>query len=289
MIQRLFTLAIKPFVGSGIGRIKILAKLYQKMATKILPQEKIITVQGFKMKVITEGRVNDIATELLFKGIHEPMSTKIFQRLVNEGDVVVDVGANVGYFSLLAAKRAGIVYSFEPDPFNMRSFVDNIALNKFKNIMPFMVALSDYSGGASFFTSSTESARHSLIKTQEHDGKITVKVDKLDDIVKCAVDFLKSDTEGNELSVLKGAKGTIDASPHIKILVEVNAEALQAQNVSIADLWNYLTIDLNMKYVFMVDDYKSKVSRTTLHQLLKYLKGTKLGCNLLCGRESLRI
>lgn len=293
MLEKLFTTAIKPLVGSGIGRNKFLANLYQKMNKKIMPNEKVIEVQGFKIKVITQGYIGDISTELLYKGIHEPKSTEVFKRYIQEGNCVVDIGANVGYFTLLSALligEMGRVFAFEPDPMNMIELQNNVDLNGFKNVRPSLIALSDYNGRSKFFLSSKESARHSLIETKEHDGSTMVEVAKLDDTIptNLPVHFLKTDTEGNELAVLKGAKETINRNYGIKMLVEVYYDALKANKVEVMDLWNYITNDLDMKYIYCVDDYKKRMFQVTLNKLMKYLRETKLACNLLCSRELLK-
>lgn len=296
MIQKLFTLAVKPFVGSGIGKIKPLANLYQKVAMRVIPNEKIIEVQSFKIKVVTQGHINDIATELLFKGIHEPMSTKIFKRYIKEGNCVIDVGANIGYFTLLGARLAGEigrVYAFEPDLDNMEALIENMKLNHFQNIRHFTVALSDYTGRSKFFLSKTECARHSLVQTHEHDSEVIVSVNRLDDMIPDTfpVHLLKTDTEGNELAVLKGARQTIIRNNGIKILLEVYPEALEMQKVTVADIWNYLTNSdgLNLRHIYLVDDYKNKIFHVTLFKLLGYLKETQLPCNLLCSRVKLEV
>jgi FkbM family methyltransferase len=296
MIQKLFALAVKPLVGSGIGRIKPLANLYQRIAMKVIPKEKILDVQGFKMKVVTEGHINDIATELLFKGIHEPMSTYIFKRYVKEGDCVVDIGANVGYFSLLSARLVGStgrVYAFEPDTDNMKALFENVVLNHFQNVGYYQVALSDYVGRSKFYLSKTESARHSLIQTHEHSSEVIVEVNKLDEIIPQSfpVHFIKTDTEGAELCVLRGAKDIIRRNYNIKVLLEVYPEALAMQNVTVVDLWNYITnlSDLNFSHIYLVDDYRDSIQKITLYKLLKYFKENSLACNLLCSRKELKL
>jgi FkbM family methyltransferase len=294
MIEKLFIKVVKLFVGSGIGRIKVFADIYQKLNRMIMPQEKIIKVQGFSIKVITQGYINDIATELLYTGVHEPLSTAIFKRFVQEGNCVVDIGANVGYFTLLSALlvgEKGRVFAFEPDQSNMIELLGNVELNHFKNVRAIPVAVSDYNGRSKLLLSSRECARHYLIETKEHDKDTMVEVAKLDGLIpeNVPVHFLKSDTEGNELAVLKGAKETIKRNQGIKILVEVNVEALTAQKVTVTDLWNYLSWDLDMKYIYLVDDYKRKIFKSSLRQLLVYLKRGNLGCNLLCSRERLDV
>jgi FkbM family methyltransferase len=294
VIQKLFTTAVKPLVGSGIGRIKPLANLYQRMSKTIMPNNKIIDVQGFKFKAITESGISDISTELLYRGIHEPMSTEIFKRYVQEGNCIVDIGANCGYFTLLSARlvgQKGMVYAFEPSNDNIKDLLVNVELNHFKNVVIKEMAISDYTGRSKFYLSSRESALHSLIETKVHDLYTMVDVGKLDDVLpqNAIVHLLKTDTEGNELAVLKGAKETIKRNFGIKILVEVNPDALHADNVGIVNLWNYLTNDLFIPFIWLVDDHKREIKSTTLNKLLKYWHTTKKGCNLLCSRERLAI
>jgi FkbM family methyltransferase len=299
MIYKLFTFLIRPLVGSGIGRITLFSGLYQKIMLLILPKaERIVEVQGFKIKILTDGHISDIATELLFKGIHEPITTHLFRELINPGDCVVDVGANVGYFTLLASKlvgNRGMVLAFEPDHKNVKLLNDNIKLNKFDNIQTFEVALSNKGGRAVLFTSSKESARHSLIHTKEHDGDYLVNTERLDVLVDKAtkVDFLKTDTEGHELAVLQGAEKTILNNPDIKVLLEVYEDAMAACDVKVETLWLYLIGKLDFSYIYFVDDYSGRIIEIFSPSIYKMdwqelgskSGKNKLACNLLCSRK----
>jgi FkbM family methyltransferase len=298
VIYKLFSLLIKPLVGSGIGKSHFVANLYQKIMLSILPKnERIIEVEGFRIKVLVEGYITDIATELLFKHVHEPITTNIFKKLIKTGDCVVDIGANVGYFTLLASKLVGWrgkVFSFEPEAGNMKLLKENIGLNKFDNIEPFQIAVSDKPGRTKFYTSSKESAKHSLIHINEHDGSCIVEIEKLDDIIdkSIKINFLKTDTEGNELAVLQGAEKTILRSPDIKVLLEVYEYVLNACGIKVETLWDYLVGELKFKYIYMVDDYAKKiieiyspnVYKNNWRELGSKSGKDKLACNLLCSR-----
>lgn len=298
MLYSVVSKLIKPFVGSGIGRIRLVADIYQKVMSRILPESsKLVTVNELKMKVLSEGHVEDISTELLFKGVHEPMTTKVFKKILKHGDAVVDIGANIGYFTLLSSKLVGwhgIVHAFEPSPNNMNTLIHNIKLNKLDNIQLYEIAASNKSGRMTFYTSSTESARHSLIETKEHDNNITVEVNKLDDVLggNFNVSLLKTDTEGNELAVLQGAEKIIINSQDIVLIVEVNFEALKACKVDITVLWNYLIGKLGMAWIYMINDYKNTIELIYSPGLFKFdwykVTGKKeLGYNLLCSRSKI--
>jgi FkbM family methyltransferase len=238
-LYKIFTSIVKPFVGSGIGRVKILENLYQFIAIRLLPKEnKVIEVQGFNIQILYKKYVGSMNTELLCRGIYEPATTRIFKNLLKAGDNVVDVGANIGYFSLLAAKlvgNKGRVYSFEPNKDNIDQLYKNSELNNFYNIKPYMVALSNRSGQADFYLAENPT-EHSLIKTNRHDAKTTVTTAKLDDILvmnRFPIKLIKTDTEGNDLAVLQGAEQTIRNNPDIYLIVEVYSIGLKAQNKTV--------------------------------------------------------
>lgn len=299
-LYTIFSKLIKPLVGSGVGNWHIVADLYQKIMPKLLPEsEKIVDVQGFKMKVLTKGHINDIATELIFKGIHEPATTRVFKKILKQGDIVVDIGANVGYFTLMASQLVGWrgkVYAFEPDPTNMKLLNENARLNNLDNIQSYMMALDNHTGTDVLHTCSREPARHSLVKTKEHDGKELTLVAKLDDILSFElpkVRLLKTDTEGNELAVLQGARQTILNSKDIILIVEINFEALKVCKIEVAELIDYIADDLGMTWFYLVDDYKDNIE--LLYHKIKYANLPEprgkavLGYNLLCSREELEL
>ena len=301
MLYKIFSILVKPLVGSGIGNIHFIANLYQKIMPKLLPESsKVLDVQGFKIEILTKGYINDITTELIFKGVHEPATTRVFKKVLRVGDVVIDIGANIGYFTLLAAQVVGWrgrVYAFEPDPTNMKALCDNARINKFENIKTYMMALSNKNGTATLYTSSRESAKHSLIRIKEHDGQESTLVAKLDDMLivdKPKIRLLKTDTEGNELAVLQGAKQTILSNKDIILIVEVNRETLDAGNTTIDELWNYITVTLSMSIVYLINDYNGNIELIYSPSIYRYdwkkrIGVRKYGYNLLCSREELEL
>lgn len=306
MIYEAISTIISPFVGSGIGRIKLLADLYQFIMPRIMPKKaQIIEAQGFKMKIVNAGHIEDLSTELLFKKVHEPATTRIFKEILKDGDFVVDVGANIGYFTLLASKivgESGGVFAFEPSEENIKSLLRNVNLNEFayKNTWAYEFAIGDHMGVDTFYLSSRESARHSLIKTKEHDQQTNVQVVMLDHVIagiKKPIRLLKTDTEGNELAVLIGAREIIKKNPNICLIVEINQDAMDACGVSFHSLWNYMVCELGMKYFYLIDDYADKVGLIFRSgyfwqdwQKSVTKKGSnRLACNILCSRNNIQV
>jgi len=163
-----------------------------------------------------------------FRGSMEPGATKLFCSLVKPGDVVVDVGANVGLYTLLAARLlrgSGRIYSFEPTPRTYRILKDNLQVNGFLelgSIKLHQLAVTDRAGLARLATFTADCGHNTLFRDGEADGEVDVTTISLDEAL-CAekqVDLVKIDVEGAEPLVLKGMQRLVDNNPHMKIIME---------------------------------------------------------------------
>jgi len=126
---------------------------------------------------------------------------------------VVDVGANVGWFTLIASKKVGFqgtVVAIEPEPKNFSLLCKNIRDNKLTNVIPLRIALSDKDNHEQLAISSSP-AGHSIMSNSNR--KMIVKARKLDSLLKelniKKINLLKIDVEDAELKVLKGGKNTL--------------------------------------------------------------------------------
>ncbi|WP_053076482.1 FkbM family methyltransferase [Caenimonas sp. SL110] len=155
-----------------------------------------------------------IGRMLRFFGDLDPAVTSTMRRLVRTGDTVLDIGANVGAFSLPAATivgQAGSVYAFEPVTRLCSLLQRSVAANEFKNIRVMNVALSDFRGEGTMAVAAAALGCSSLTRGVEGE---TCKVEMLDE-----VDFgpafsrprlIKIDVEGHEASVLSGGRGFLE-------------------------------------------------------------------------------
>lgn len=146
------------------------------------------------------------------------------QFIINSTDVVIDIGAHIGSFSVWAARQApnGRVYAFEPNDENHIFLEENKKLNDLKNLEIFKLAVSDKDGEASFFNSDHLSMSHSFFETGA-ENTTTVRTISLAGILEANkidhVDYLKIDAEGAEYLIV------LNASPEAlnkvdKILIE---------------------------------------------------------------------
>ncbi len=136
---------------------------------------------------------------------------------IKNGDLVIDVGANIGWYSLvLSTEQRPEVLAFEPDNYNFSLLKDNIGMNELSNIHPFNLALSDKPGTQTFYLYKKYNlGRHSFIKQKNSINKVEVETARLDDFLKergygnRRVRLIKMDIEGHEFSAATGAKETL--------------------------------------------------------------------------------
>lgn len=164
-------------------------------------------------------------------GWYEIRKRRAFENAIPEGTVVFDIGANVGYYSLMAAAVSGPtghVYAFEPLPRNVDYLRKHVALNKMVDrITVFDVAVSDKSGGAAFDLGASTSMGHLA-----ESGEFKVKQVRLDDMVAAGEikppHYMKVDVEGAEFDVLNGARKLLEQHKPVIFLDTHDREAHNA-------------------------------------------------------------
>ncbi len=157
-----------------------------------------------------------------------PLEALTFQSLVNDGDFVLDIGANEGLYSLLAADkvgRSGLVASIEPNPETLIMLERNIKANNCSQVTCIPAAVADRASEARFMAHDERGHLFAHLAAPGEQGLVTlVDVTTVDAIVEAAgrpVRGLKIDVEGAELSVLAGATKSIrEYSPWLMIEVE---------------------------------------------------------------------
>lgn len=175
----------------------------------------------------------------------EPETVAWIHQTIKPGDVLYDIGANVGAYSLVTAswtKEQAIVYAFEPGGFTFPSLVENIFANKFEqSVIPFQVALSDQTTLATFGYSTVDAGGAQHIGIRDVKGPMpTVRKQvllsfRLDDFIQLfglrLPTHMKIDVDGSELEVLRGAKGTLGSTSLRWILVEVDKRESNLQTI----------------------------------------------------------
>lgn len=176
---------------------------------------------GFKIFLNAEDSV--ISPRIGVLGVWELATTLLFKRLVRPKTVVVDVGANIGWYTLLAASRTGPegkVVSFEPEPTNFGLLARSIAANGFWWAKPFRACVADREGTVRLYVSPTNRGRHSIVYRRSEKNIDVESVTLQTFLPKTGVeniDVLKVDAEGAEPLVFAGAGHYLETTRHVLV------------------------------------------------------------------------
>jgi FkbM family methyltransferase len=217
----------KYFVQHGLDFPTFTYKLLKTMGLdKVLLLLIDMPKQGYKFFC----RIN--RDDFLFMTNHENEIMEYF--VPNEGETVVDVGAHIGLYSLIAAKRvgpSGKVIAIEPDPENFKILKKNILLNQLGNIEPLECAVYSAREKLKLFLPELDQGR-TIFNTVMQDRAGTssnfleVEANTVDNILGSIhtpeVSWIKIDVEGAELEVLKGAVNTLSSSKNITLVIEIH-------------------------------------------------------------------
>jgi len=154
--------------------------------------------------------------EILNFGAYEEEELQMVMSLINDNDLIFDIGANIGWYSMNIAKAfpQSKIFAFEPIPKTFSYLNTNIRKNEFLNILTFNFGLSNENKEVAFFYYPEGSGNSSLVDLSGNSTvqKISCNVKKLDDFTKeknVRVDFIKCDVEGAELFVFEGGINSI--------------------------------------------------------------------------------
>jgi len=162
---------------------------------------------------------------------YEPFETKLFVENVHEGDVVVDIGANIGYYTVLASKQVGNmgkVYAFEPDPTNFELLKKNVKENECTNVIMEQKAVSDKNGAVKLYVSKSNAGDHRVFNSGDGRKSIDIPAVSLDEyFTNKKINVIKMDVQGYESFVLDGATKTISAQKDLILFTEVYPRAIE--------------------------------------------------------------
>ncbi|WP_336979688.1 FkbM family methyltransferase [Brevundimonas nasdae] len=170
--------------------------------------------------------------------IPEPGTISIVEALLSEGDCFVDIGANVGLFSVVAGRRVGArgrVIAFEPTPSTAAAFRATMHFNGVSDLVVLHQAAASDREGSALLNIGRTSGHNSLVSLDGATEKVTVDTIKPDDLLAgLKVHVIKIDVEGWELSVLDGLKATVAENPDVRIILEFGPLHLERGSITIA-------------------------------------------------------
>lgn len=212
-----------------------------------MPSTTIKEVNGYKM-LLDLRNDKGISRDLYIYGKRELATTNLLlsSNILKKGDVVLDIGANIGYYALLESKlvgEEGIVYALEPVKRNFELLKENIKLNNMKNIEIFKLAAGDENKKAVIHISK-KSNWCSLVYREgmEFFEKEEVDIVKIDEFLKDKrkPTFIRMDLEGYEYATIEGMKQTLELD-NLKLLIEIHGHIMT-----------------NMQFLQMINTLESK-------------------------------
>jgi FkbM family methyltransferase len=236
-----------------------------------LGDNRALTRTVFGHKMIVDTRDISLAYHLLLDGYWESWITNVFNEKLREGMTVVEVGANVGYYSLLAAAKIGPrgkLYCFEANPDITEILSTNVEINGFSDRAQIInMAVYSHSGELRFYVLPKHMGGSRLFRPDGENKPIAVKAISLDEFFPAGtrVDFLKVDAEGAEAFILQGSQRLLRENPQISIVMEFIPNNLKAADSSPEKFLQDLSA-LGFKLSRIDED--GTVKPTTIEQLL---------------------
>lgn len=166
------------------------------------------------------------ALDLSINPLYEPELTGLIRRETKPGHVAVDIGANIGYYTLMLARNvgpAGRVFAFEPDPVNFALMQKNVETNGYKNVVPVQKAVSDQATTAKLFLAPDNLRDHRIFDPGDGRQSISVETVALDSFMSDAsvsVNVIKMDVQGAECRALRGMRSVLGKSKEVTLFSE---------------------------------------------------------------------
>lgn len=197
----------------------------------------IFTHDFGKFKMVLDRGDSDISRQIHNQGwyVDEKFDTEIFRKYLKSGMTLVDLGANVGFYTIFGRSivgNKGRVFAFEPFPRNAELISASVKANAFANVTVVQSAVSNINGRTTLFLSPDASSEHSLLdldfphkRRRKIRRSIRIKSVRLDDyfmknVSDTHVDFVKMDIEGSEFNALEGMQKILAENKKVIIMTE---------------------------------------------------------------------
>lgn len=223
----------------------------------------IENVEGDQMYLLKKG---GDSLQLSTLGSFEPFETQILKNEIKQGDFVVDVGASVGYYTLLFAKWTGSkgkVFSFEPNYEKFSVLKKNVSVNNYKNVFLVQKYVSN--------------------KTTKNSKINSISLDDFFGQCDNPINLIKMDIEGGEGLAMEGMKILLEKNKDIKILTEFHTQELRRCGIEPNDFLN----DLKQFgfSLYNINEQRKILEKTSNEELLKNYPAENIFRNIFCKRE----
>lgn len=289
-----FRKVVKLLSGTGAGGIPGAVAVYNFLSQLLWPSKAFTEVQGSKMHFNLEGLPKGCIANFppcIISGVWEKLTTEMFKKVVKEEDVVLDLGAHCGYYTLLAARlvgRKGKVYAFEPEPINYGLLIKNIELNGYDNIVPVQKAVSNITGTVRLFLDDKNTGGHTVCQPDEKVEFIEVESVTLDEFFKDRkhpINVIKMDIEGAEMAAFLGMERILGENQNLKMFVEFYPPYIRRSGESPEDFVRVLLKDYGFSILAMDNRRHLKIhNNNNIDELMRLCRGKRVA-NLFLERR----
>lgn len=266
------------FSSIGVGTIRLWNRSWPFASGKELPNRLLARATNmglvqpawfqFQPGLWMQLDIRDLVQEtLLLEGIWEPKTTRYLCTSLRSGHVFIDIGANAGYFSLLASRcvgESGRVLAVEPNPAMAKQLQQNIERSGLANVAIVEAACSDCAGICELFVGNSYNTGNSSLSPNNLAWTKSVRVrciraDLLSEMYHLQrVDLVKIDVEGAELQVLRGM-ATVLKHLRPKIIIELSPSLLKGFSVTVDAVQRYFS-DLAYSVAPLDEDCKGRIT-----------------------------
>jgi len=258
----------------------------EKINTKKMKKKQIIEIQKFgkyaevkigRYKIVLDrSESHDFQMLKTFESglIYEPEVSSYIIKNLKLGETFMDIGANNGYYTVLAADLvgpSGKIISIEPNPNAFRRLMHNVKFNNLSNVVTLNVALSDHDGNAIIYLNKgSDDGQASLIKSVHVQPLGQIELKRFDHLfIDEKISIVKMDVEGSEINIIKGMENYLKSHKEVKIVMEWNP------TYRTNDEFNYLSSLFNINLLLPDKELGFKIKEITEFKELFRL------CNLL--------
>ena len=259
VIVQIYRKIVKMLSGHGLKKYYPVMILNNFVKSKL--KNDFAIVQGHKMYLDQKDNLS-----LSIFGVYEPLETELVKNEIKKDNVVLDIGAFIGYYTLIFAKLVGDqgkVFAFEPDSKSFDLLKKNVQLNGYKNVILEQKAVSN-----------------------KNEKKIEVENICLDDYFKDydgKIDFIKIDIEGAEKLALDGMSTLLHKNKDIKLMTEFHPVELKKSTVEPSDYLKTLN-DYGFK-IYHINNKENKIELISNEELLRIYPERDSLTNIFCKRE----
>ncbi len=271
---------LRPIAGHRLGRIYLARALSEFVTSRL---KSVARVQGHKMFLDPRDHLN-----LFSSGMYEPFETEIVKTEIRKGDIVLDIGANIGYYTLIFAKLVGPegkVFGFEPDPDNFALLKKNVEANNYHNVVLVNKAVSSKNGKIKLYRSD-DIGDHRTYDSGDGRKFVEIEAIRLDDYFdqgNARVDFIKMDIQGAEWEAIQGMSLLLQKNKGLRIITEFAPELLRISGIRPED---YLGLLVNHEFkIYHADERMKKIESVNITEPLdKWMPINRGYTNLLCKK-----